>query len=278
MEKSSKKDSFIKEEHSKYHGLYFKAKRILYSEKSTYQKIDVIENEFFGKVLFLDDLLQTTEKDEFFYHEMLTHPALVTHPCPEDILIIGGGDGGALKEVLRYPVKKVILVEIDEKVIEASKKFFPEMSNSFEDKRVEIVISNGADYVINTQEKFDIIIIDSSDPVGPSKSLFKKDFFLSLKKRIKDEGIIIAQAGSAFYHLEKIKELNNFLKEIFSVVNFYISPVPTYPAGLWSFVFLSEKINPFNIKRNPPKFLKYFNLDVHRASFSLPNFLKNILT
>ncbi len=276
MKKSFK--LITKEKHTAYHGLYFKIKRVLYSEESPFQKIEVVENEFFGKILFLDNLVQTTEKDEFFYHEMLTHPALVTHPSPKNVLIIGGGDGGALRETLRYPIKKTVLVEIDKKVIEVSKKFFPQMARSFEDKRVEIVIANGSDYVKNLKEKFDIIIVDSSDPVGPSKALFKKEFYQLLKSRINNEGIITAQTGSAFYHLEKIKEINNFLKETFSIVRFYTCPVPTYPSGIWSFVFLSEKINPLNIKREPPEVLKYFNIDVHRASFSLPNFLKNILS
>ncbi|MFQ6083677.1 MAG: polyamine aminopropyltransferase [Candidatus Aminicenantia bacterium] len=281
MEKSSKKPSkgklWIKENHSPYHGLFFEVNKTLYAEKSPYQKIEVIENKFFGKVLFLDGLIMTTEKDEFFYHEMITHPALVTHPAPKEILIIGGGDGGALKEVLRYSIEKVILVEIDQKVIEVSKKFFPQLAFSFEDERVEIIFADGADYVKSSDRHFDIVIIDSSDPVGPAKVLFRKEFFKILKHRLNQNGIIVAQTESPFYHLETIKELSSIFREIFSIVKFYTCPVPTYPAGFWSFVFLSENIDPFQIRREPPSSLKYFNLEIHRAAFSLPNFLKQAL-
>ncbi len=265
------------EKHSPYHGLFFFAKKILHEEKTPFQKIEVIENEFFGKILLIDDLVQTTEKDEFFYHEMLVHPAFVSHPSPQQILIIGGGDGGALREVLHYKIKKVNLVEIDKKVIEISKKFFPNLSSSFEDKRVKIVIANGAEYIKSLDERFDIIIVDSSDPVGPSKALFGEDFYNSLKKIINENGVIVSQTGSPFYHQNIIKKLNKCFKEIYKTVKFYISPVPTYPSGIWSFVYLSENVNPLELKRQPPPNLKYYNKDIHFASFTLPNFIKELL-
>ncbi|MCP2604529.1 polyamine aminopropyltransferase [Candidatus Aminicenantes bacterium AH-873-B07] len=277
MKKSSKKEIRKEEYHSPYHGLFFKVKKVHFNEKSPFQKIEVIENDFFGKILIIDNLVQTTEKDEFFYHEMLIHPAFTTHPSPQKILIIGGGDGGALREVLRYQVKEVVLIEIDEKVIEASRKFFPNLSHSFKDKRVKVIIANAAEYIKKLREKFDIVIVDSSDPVGPSKALFQKEFFSSLKKIVKKDGIIIAQTGSPLYHKKIIKELNKFLKKIYKIVKFYISPVPTYPSGIWSFVYLSENINPLDIKRKEPSNLKYYNKDIHLTSFTLPNFIKEIL-
>jgi len=277
MRNPSTKENRKEENHSPYHGLFFNVKKILHEEKTPFQKIEVIENEFFGKILLIDGLVQTTEKDEFFYHEMLVHPAFVSHPSPEEILIIGGGDGGALREVLRYDVRKVSLVEIDKKVIEISKKFFPKLSSSFNDSRVKVIIANGAEYVKELKEKFDILIVDSSDPIGPSKALFEKDFYISLKKIIKENGIIISQTGSPFYHKDIIKKLNETLKKIYKIVKFYISPVPTYPSGIWSFVYLSEDINPLEIKRKAPPNLKYYNEDIHFASFALPNFLRHLL-
>jgi spermidine synthase len=265
------------EYHSPYHGLFFNVKKILFEEKTQFQKIEVFENEFFGKVLLIDGLVQTTEKDEFFYHEMLVHPAFTSHPSPEEILIIGGGDGGALREILRYNVRRVNLVEIDEKVIEISKKFFPKLSSSFDDPRVKVIIANGAEYVKDLKEKFDILIVDSSDPIGPSKALFEKDFYISLKKILKENGVIVSQTGSPFYHQDIIKRLNETLRKIYKVVKFYISPVPTYPSGIWSFVYLSDSINPLEIKRNAPPNLKYYNKDIHFASFTLPNFMKKLL-
>lgn len=270
--------SEIKEYHASSCGIFFKRKRLLYKENSSFQKIEIIENDQFGKILLLDDLVQTTEKDEFFYHEMLVHPAFMTHPLPQNILIIGGGDGGSLKEVLRYPIEEVYLVEIDSMVIEASKKYFPWLSTSLKDKRSELLIADGREFLRQTDKKFDIIIVDSSDPVGPSLSLHERDFFEDLKNCLNPEGIAIAQVGSPFFHLDSIAQKNIFLKKMFRVGFFYFAPVPTYPGGSWCFAFLSDKIEPFSIKRNPPSGLKFFNLEIHRAAFALPEFMKSTLS
>jgi len=265
-----------REYHSPSSGIFFKIERILYRDKSDYQKIEVIENEYFGKVLLLDGLVQTTERDEFFYHEMLVHPAFVSHPAPKSILIIGGGDGGALKEILGYPIKYACLVEIDQKVIEVSRDYFPWLLTSLEDERTELVIADGVEFIEKTDKKFDIVLIDSSDPTGPSVSLHERDFYEKLKRCLNLEGIVVSQAGSPFYHLDSVKNKNAFLKRLFKIVCFYMSPVPTYPGGSWCFAFLSDEVKPLNTKRNAPQELKYFNLDIHQAAFSLPNFLKNL--
>lgn len=264
-----------REYHTASSGIFFKIKSILYKCNSPYQKIEVIENEHFGRILLLDGLVQTTERDEFFYHEMLVHPPLVTHPDPQSLLIIGGGDGGALKEILRYPIKYACLVELDPHVIEASKKYFPWLAPSLKDRRTELIVADGREFIERTDRKFDIVLVDSSDPVGPSASLHKKDFYKKLKTCLNNEGIVVAQVGSPFYHLESIKKKNAFLKKIFNIVCFYLSPVPTYPGGNWCFVFLSDEIQPLQIERNPPPGLNYFNLDIQRSAFKLPNFLKD---
>ncbi len=207
---------------------------------------------------------------------MLVHPAFVSHPSPQNILVIGGGDGGALKEILRYQIKYACLVEIDKKVIEVSKEYFPWLQASLEDERTELVIDDGVEFIEKTGKKFDIVFIDSSDPAGPSASLHETDFYENLKRCLNLEGIVVSQAGSPFYHLDSIKDKDAFLKKLFKIACFYMSPVPTYPGGSWCFAFLSDDVMPLNIKRDPPRELKYFNLDIHQAAFSLPNFLKDL--
>lgn len=277
-EKASTTDfSETREYHTNSCGIFFKRKRLLYSENSPYQKIEVFENEHFGRVLLLDGLVQTTEKDEFFYHEMLVHPVFVTHPLPQNILIIGGGDGGGLKEVLRYPIEHVCLVEIDPSVVEVSKKYFPWLSPSLEDKRSELLIADGREFLLKTDKKFDVVFVDSSDPVGPSLPLHEEGFFEELKNDLNPEGVVVTQVGSPLYHLDSISKKNIFLKKLFKLVFFYFAPVPTYPGGSWCFAFLSDKIEPFVIRRDPPSGLKYFNLEIHQAAFALPIFMKSTL-
>ena len=265
----------FKEYYTPSSGIFFKASKQLYKQDSPYQKIEVIENEHFGRILLLDGLVQTTEKDEFFYHEMLVHPAFLSHPEPRSVLIIGGGDGGVLKEVLRYPVENVCLVEIDPQVIKVSQEYFPWLSTCLKNERTELIIADGTEFIGQTNKTFDIVCVDSSESVGPSVSLHEEDFYQNMKRCLREDGIIAAQAGSPFYHLDSIRKKNDFLKSLFKIVNFYSSPVPTYPGGSWAFVFLSDKVHPSDIKGNPPEELKYFNPDIHRAAFSLPNFFKD---
>ncbi len=274
---SSKGCPEVREYHSRSTGIFFKSQKILYSAHSDFQKIEVIENEYFGKILLLDDLVQTTEKDEFFYHEMLVHPAFVVHPSPRRILIIGGGDGGGLKEVLRYPIEEVTLVEIDPLVIEASKKFLPWLSSCSRDERVELIIRDGREFIQKEDHKFDIVIVDSSDPVGPSLRLHHEGFYRELKDCLGPQGIVVAQVGSPFYQLEAIATKYASFKEIFDFARFYLAPVPTYPGGSWCYVFLSETMDPLATKRNPPPGLKYFDLDIYKGAFHLPRFFKDRL-
>lgn len=259
-------------------GIFFKAKKVLFQKRSAFQKIEIIENDFYGRVLFLDGLVQTTEKDEFFYHEMLVHPALSCHPHPERVMIIGGGDGGALREVLKHPVKKAWLVEIDEEVIKACEKYFPWLEKALSDSRAELAIADGFQFIQQTTEKFDVIIVDSSDPVGPSAVLHAKDFYQKLKKVLKPEGIIAAQAGSQLLHLKEHSNKVRYLKKMFRWARFYFGPVPTYPVGTWCYNFLSDKIDPLKVEklRLVPG-LKYYNQSIHYASFIAPNFFEEAL-
>jgi spermidine synthase len=269
------KSTEFREFHTPTSGIFFRAKRRLLSEKTLFQKMEIFETESYGRVLMLDGLVQTTEKDEFFYHEMLVHPALMSHPRPRDVLIIGGGDGGALREVLRHRVRSAVLVEIDSRVIEACREYFPGLAASFRDKRETVAVDDGNRFIRETERRFDVILVDSSDPVGPSAVLHQRAFYVALKKRLKTGGIIAAQAGAPLFHLEHLREKRRFLRKLFRFALYYLGPVPTYPGGLWCYVFLSDRVDPLQgRRRRPPEKLKYYNCDVHRAAFALPEFLK----
>lgn len=266
-----------KEFHSPSSGIFFKADRWLHRGKSAYQKIEILENPYFGRVLMLDGLVQTTEKDEFFYHEMLGHPALVVHPDPCQVLIIGGGDGGLLKEVLRHRVRRAKMVEIDAQVLEVAQKYFPWLAFCREDNRAEIITQEGSEFLGKSKETYDVILVDSSEPIGPSISLHQEKFYEVLHKRLSPGGIACTQVGSPFYQLGSIVRAKSFFLKFFKIVRFYLAPVPTYPGGLWCFAFLSDTIEPLPIEKEPPSGLKYYNKDIHLAAFALPNFLKENL-
>jgi len=270
------KTTEFREFHTPTSGIFFRAKRRLLSEKTLFQKMEIYETASHGRVLLLDGLVQTTEKDEFFYHEMLAHPAMMSHPRPRDILIIGGGDGGALREVLRYRVKSAVLVEIDARVIEVCRKYFPGLATSFGDKRAEIVVDDGNRFVRGTERRFDVILVDSSDPVGPSAVLHQKAFYVALKRCLRPGGIIAAQAGAPLFHLEHLLKKRRFMKELFSFALYYLGPAPTYPGGLWCYALLSDRVDPRKrLRKKVPTKLKYYNTDVHRGAFALPQFLKD---
>jgi len=268
----------IREFHSSSSGIFFMTEEILFRKKSAFQLIEIIANEQFGNILFLDGLVQTTEKDEFFYHEMLVHPAFVCSPQARRVLIIGGGDGGALREVLRYPVDEVYLVEIDGMVLEAAKKYFPWLEPALKDNRSRLLVDDGAEFLKQNKQPFDIIIVDSSEPIGPSAVLHQENFYLSLKHNISENGVIVMQAGSPFYHLDQIREISQKLKKIFGIAKFYTGQVPTYPGGYWSYVFLSNKVDPLKTEGKPVAGLKCFSVEIHKAAFALPEFFRRTVT
>ncbi len=256
--------------------LSIRIKETLYRKTSPYQEILVAESYQFGRVLFLDGTYQTTEKDEFFYHEMITHVCLFSHPQPEDILVIGGGDGGTLREILKHKtVKEAILVEIDPDVIEVSKRFLPFYSSFESDPRFRIEIADGINYVKDKRERFDIIIIDSTDPIGPATGLFTESFYRDCHGALKEGGMIVTQSESPFLHISLIKEIKKILQGIFPCCMVYTVPVPTYPSGWWSFTVASKRYDPSEPLRIPDFPTRYYNPEIHRASFILPEFLKN---
>jgi spermidine synthase len=249
-----------------------RVKSHLYSKESKYQKIDIFETEFFGRVMVLDGCFMVTEKDEFMYQEMLAHPAMVSHPDPKNILIIGGGDGGVAREVLRYPVEKVDLVEIDEDVIAASKAFLPSLASSFDDRRVKIHNQDAFEFV-DSEGKYDVILVDSTDPIGFAASLFSDVFYMKAEKLLDGNGLIATQSGSPFMNPAFIKKAYKGLSQYFRTVKPYLSFVPSYPSGMWSYVIASNG----RIAKHRDFKGRYMNDELYRSIFALPEFVKKIL-
>lgn len=264
-------------------GLTFKIKDILHCEQSDFQKVEVIDTVVYGKMLLLDGLVMTTEKDEFFYHEMISHIPMLAHHNPERILVVGGGDGGTVREVLKHPsVKEVVLCEIDGAVIEVSKKYLPSIAGKLDDNRVKINVEDAIEYMKRQNKSFDVILIDSTDPMGPGEGLFTEDFYTNVKNALKENGVMVAQSESPIMNQKELGLISNLLKKVFPVVKTYISPMPTYPGSFWSWTFCSETVNPLEIKDEKAaeeieKQAKLYNREFHKSVFVLPNFIKDIV-
>ncbi|HQH47648.1 MAG TPA: polyamine aminopropyltransferase [Candidatus Syntrophosphaera thermopropionivorans] len=271
--------------HSKYQALTFEVTEVLKSIQSPYQKIEVVETPAYGKVLLLDDDLMLTEKDEFAYHEMLVHPTMFTHSYPQKILIIGGGDCGTLTRVLQHKtVEKVVIVELDEMVTQVSQEYFPQLVSSTQDPRVELIFTDGIKYVHNCTDKFDVILVDSTDPIGPAEGLFRLSFFQDCHKILEEDGILCLQSESPWIPelAELISYVNQDLKSLFPVVKAYGAAIQTYQAGFWIFQLASKKYNPLSkeienkIKEADLK-TKYYNPNIHYGAFKLPTFVNELL-
>ena len=250
--------------------------------KSKYQEIVVLNTPQFGKVLILDGLVQTTEKDEFIYHEMLAHPAMIMHPEPKKVLVIGGGDGGTVREVLKHPsVEEVHLCEIDEEVIIVSEKYFPTISEKLRDPKVKIFIEDGNAFLEEKKNYYDVIIMDSSDPVGASEVLFSEEFYKKVKASLKDNGIMVAQTESPMLQEEYFKNAVSQIKKVFKNIGVYLAYVPTYPSGMWSFTIASDVINITDTSQNTERVkelkTKYFCDSIYACLFALPKFVQDMI-
>lgn len=255
-------------------------KNTVYREKTKFQDLAVLDTYQYGRLLALDGVIMTTEADEFFYHEMITHVAMNTHPSPEEVLVIGGGDGGTVREVLKHStVRRVVLAEIDEGVIKASKEYLPTISVGLSDPRVEINVTDGIVYVREHPNQFDVIIVDSTDPVGPAVGLFAREFYQDVFKALKEGGMMVGQTESPFVNKELIKKIWANLKGVFPVTRLYLGPVPTYPGGLWSYTLGSKGPDPLAVP--PEKFMplatKYYTPEIHKSAFILPPFVQELL-
>jgi spermidine synthase len=264
-------------------GLTFKIKDVLHCEQSDFQKVEVIETVAYGKMLLLDGLVMTTEKDEFFYHEMISHIPMLAHSNPERVLVVGGGDGGTVREVLKHPsVKEVVLCEIDKAVIDVSIKYLPSIAGKLNDSRVTMNIEDAVEYMKRQKNNFDVVLIDSTDPLGPGVGLFTEDFYTNVKNALKKDGVIALQSESPIMNKKELGLISELLKKVFPIVKTYVSPMPTYPGCFWSWTFCSESVNPLEIADDSraeaiEKQAKLYNRDYHKSVFTLPTFMRDIV-
>ncbi len=283
MDENSKPALWVHEIHKGMVSLGFKVEETLFSGQSPFQKVDIIRTAGHGRMLLNDGIVMISEKDEFVYHEMIAHVPLFVHPHPRRVLIVGGGDGGTAREVLKHKnVEAVVMVEIDRMVVDACRQHMPTVSGALDDPRIELIYADGVKYIKNTDKTFDVAIIDSTDPVGPAAPLFDAAFYKNTASRLSEDGIMITQSESPFYDPDIQQSMFGNQRPCFKKLHMYLFSTLTYPGGLWSFGFASRKLCPvadFNEGRvaamNLPT--RYYNAQVHRAAFALPQFVKERL-
>ena len=262
-----------------------KVKQHLYTGKSEFQDVDVFESEEFGKFLTLDGLMMVTEKDEFIYHDMITHVAMATNPSIKKVLVIGGGDGGTVRELTRYShIEKIDMVEIDKLVVDVSREYLPITASKLDDPRVSLYFEDGIRFVADTKEIYDLILVDSTDPIGPGEGLFTTEFYQNCFNILSDNGILVNQSESPYYDQfsHEMKRAHKKIKSIFPISKVYQFHMPTYPSGHWLFGFASKKLDPIkdvdfdkwtalDIKT------KYYNPQLHVGCFALPSYVQEML-
>lgn len=265
------------------YGLTVKVKETLVHEKTPFQSVDIIETEGLGKMMLMDGLVMTSEKDEYFYHEMITHIPMLSHKNPTNILVIGGGDGGTVREVVKHDcVEKVIMCEIDGLAVDVCKKHLPSIACELDNPKVNVVIGDGVEFIKDKKNMYDVILIDSTDPLGPGVGLFTEDFYNNVKSALKPNGIMVAQSESPIADKKEMKAMYKLLNKVFPIVKPYLGPIPTYPGGFWSWAFCSNDVKPLDyidekrasiISNNA----KIYNTDIHKACFALPNYVKELI-
>jgi len=268
-------------------GIFVKSTREFERFKSPYQAVEVHDTRSFGKLFRLDSHFMTSEKDEFFYHENLIHIAAMAHPAPAAALIVGGGDGGSAEELLKYPTMKMVtLVEIDLAVVDIARKYFGEIHRgALNDPRLRLNVEDGLAFVRTTTETYDLIVLDLTDPGGPSEPLYDAEFYRACSARLNPTGAMTLHVGSPVAHPERIRAIVANLRATFAVVVPYLTSIPLY-GGLWMMACASSTLNPSYLtsleadrrvatRRIPD--LRYYNGDVHRASFALPNFVRDLV-
>lgn len=260
-------------------GITAKIRETYVNEQTPFQHLVMQETEEFGTMLVLDGMVMTTDKDEFVYHEMVAHPALFTHPNPKHVLVVGGGDGGVIREIMKHPsVEKAVLVEIDGKVIEYSKKYLPNIAGELDNPRVEVIVNDGYMHILNSKNKYDVIMVDSTEPVGPAAPLFERGFYQGIYEALKEDGLFVAQTDNPWFKADLIQQVNRDVKEIFPIVRVYGANIPTYPSGLWTFTMGSKVHDPLQVDANsiPEIDTKYYSPRLHHAAFVLPKFVEDL--
>ena len=276
---------WFSEKHTKDVKLSIRVDKQVYSGKSDYQRIDIFDTPAFGRILVLDGYLMLTEKDEFIYHEMITHVPMAVHPTVKDVLVIGAGDGGVVRELCRYPeIERIDLVEIDEEVIETSKKFLPFTACQLENERVHIFIQDGLKFIRRKKDEYDLIIVDSTDPFGPGEGLFSREFYGNCFKALHEDGIMVNQHESPFYEQDALamQRAHKRIIESFPFSRIYQAHIPTYPSGHWLFGVSTKKYHPLRdlneARWNARKLAtKYYTTTLHRGAFYLPAYVEEML-
>lgn len=255
----------------------YEVEKILYKKKSGFQEIMVFENPHFGRMLILDGVVQITERDEFFYHEMLAQVVMHSHPDPRTVAVVGGGDGGTVREVLKHKaVEKLYFIEIDPEVIRVSREFFPSVSSSVDDPRVEIKNMDGAEFIRSRTGDVDIIIVDSTDPIGFARTLYAEEFFANVKNALKDSGMYVTHSESLLLHPEIVTEVQQTLGKTFPVVDLYTAPIATYPGNWWAFDVGSKKLDPREMRRKFEIQCRFYSEEMHSHSFVPRGFLDRV--
>ena len=264
----------------------FRIDKMYYESKTEHQHLMIFHNAQLGRVMTLDGVVQTTEADEFVYHEMMTHVPIISHGQVRRVLIVGGGDGGILREVLRHPVHHVTQVEIDAAVVDMAKTYLPRHSaGAYDDERFCLVIADGLDFVRDSADEFDVVIVDSTDPIGPGEALFTDDFYAAAKQRLSDGGVMVTQNGVPFFQPDELKTTYRKLRNRFLDVSFYCAPIPTYYGGFMSFGWatdnpqlrhcssglLTTRFEKLGLK------CRYYNPPLHQAAFALPQYMLDLM-
>ena len=278
-------DLWFSEAHSPDVKFSIRVDKQLYSAQSEFQRIDIFESPEFGRFLTLDGYMMLTEKDEFIYHEMITHPAMAVHPHARDILVIGAGDGGVIRELCRYDdVAHIDMVEIDPQVVEVCREFLPKTACSLDDPRVSIHYEDGLKFIRSKVDCYDLIIVDSTDPFGPGEGLFTREFYGNCSKALRSDGIMVNQHESPFYDADAVacQRAHKRIVESFPISKVYQAHIPTYPSGHWLFGFATKKYHPLrdlNEKRWNDRKLPcwYYTTTLHKGAFYIPAYVEELL-
>ena len=262
-------------------GLTARVKETLFAGKSEFQDVAVVDSYQFGRMLVLDGVFQTSIFEEYVYHEMIAHVPLYIHPNPKKVLVIGGGDGGTVREVVRHDtVEKVEMVEIDGMVVDVCKKYLPEISSALNEPnpKLELKIGDGIQHMKDATNEYDVIIVDCSDPIGPGEGLFTPEFYKNVYKALKEDGLFVQQTESPFYHRDLIKRIQKDVRAIFPITDLYLAHIPIYPGGCHCFTLGSKKYGPKDADPSRQTMeMRYHNAEVQQGCFALPNFVKELM-
>lgn len=278
-------DLWYKEQHTKDVQFSIRVEKQLFTAQSEYQRIDVFYSEEFGRFMSLDGLMMVTEKDEFIYHEMIVHVPMAVNPQIKKVLVVGGGDGGAVRELTRYGgIEKIDLVEIDKMVVDTCREYLPQTAGKLDDPRVSIHYENGLRFVRSHENEYDLIIVDSTDPFGPGEGLFTKEFYGNCYHALTADGILVNQHETPYYHdyAQSMQQAHQRICGFFPIAKVYQFHMPTYPSGHWLFGFASKKFDPVEdldaARWNSLSLeTRYYNTELHKGCFALPNYVITLL-